>query len=434
MNQDKQQRGSETVYDVLNAYLENGLKVILHKIPGVKTIACGLWVRQGSAYETDANNGLSHLTEHLLLNPKDVNNQEYRQWMDRIAREGVIYNAATTKEYTCYHFTGMESTLPFCLSSLACIAKDNRMFSEEFFENEKKVVLQEATSFYSSYQQIKERTSQAIWGNRGIGKIIMGDLQNISTAACQDIVQLVQDSYVPENATVVVIGNIDYQTTLSLIEERFGMWEDGKCYTTEVLVENTPGVYINKGSGASAVISIGFRAPAYCATERPAAEILTRMLGGSGMQSRMAQEIRIKRGLSYTFGGFASLYKNRGTLGFMSVCDRTKAVEVAKVMMDIFMEVKEKGFCEEEIQREKNIMETSVLLAVDNITEHLRYIGKCSSMDRNFYIENEVRAIRNIEKKEVEQVTNAILQECNMGLAVIGECDVDALLDIVSFS
>lgn len=79
------------MYDVLNAYLENGLKVILHKIPGVKTMACGLWIRQGSVYETDENNGLSHLVEHLLLNPKDVNNSEYRQLME--IKKSMIGNA-----------------------------------------------------------------------------------------------------------------------------------------------------------------------------------------------------------------------------------------------------------------------------------------------------------------------------------------------------
>lgn len=422
------------MYDVLNAYLENGLKVILHKILGVKTMACGLWIRQGSVYETDENNGLSHLAEHLLLNPKDINNSEYKKLMERVSGEGVIYNAATTKEYTCFHFTGMESTLPICLSSLACIAKDNREFFEEFFENEKSVVIQEATSFYSSYQQIKERTSQAIWGNRGTGKIIMGDMKNIANASRQEVGKLIEDSYVPENATVIVIGNIEYQKTLSMIEERFGTWKDESSHTEEVPVENVPGVYLNRGSGTSAVISIGFRAPAYCAEKRPAADMMVKILGNSGMQSRIVQEVRIKRGLSYTLGGFSSFYKNRGTIGFMSVCDKLKAAEVAKVMMDVLMTAKEKGFSEEEIQREKKIMETGVLLAVDNISEHLRYIGKCSSMDRNFYIENEVRAIRNIEKSDIEQVMSEILQECNMGLAAIGECDADALLETVSFT
>ena len=79
-------------------------------------------------------------------------------------------------------------------------------------------------------------------------------------------------------------------------------------------------------------------------------------------------------------------------------------------------------------------METSVLLAVDNITEHLRCIGKCSIMDRNYYIENEVRAIRNIQKEDIEKVAMEVLQESNMGLAAIGDNDFDELLDAVSFT
>ena len=66
------------VYDVLNAYLENGLKVVLHKIPGVKTISCGIWIKQGSIYETDENNGLSHLLEHLILNADNIEGET--QW------------------------------------------------------------------------------------------------------------------------------------------------------------------------------------------------------------------------------------------------------------------------------------------------------------------------------------------------------------------
>ncbi len=421
------------MYDVLNAYLENGLKVILHKISDVKTMSCGLWIRQGSVYETDENNGLSHLLEHLVLNSENVKNDEYQHLMDKVSGEGVIYNASTTKEYTCFYFTGKESVLESCMSCLSCIAQHNREFVPEFFENEKKVVIQEATSFYSSYQQIKERTSQAIWGNRGTGKIIMGDMKNISDAKEKDVLQILEESYVPENATVIVIGNIDYPKTLSMIEQYFGMWEDKRRLTSEVPVENVPGVYLNRTSGNSAVISVGFRSPAYCAKERPVTDMMVRILGQSGMQSRMVQEIRVKRGLSYSLGGFSSFYKKRGTIGFMTVCDKNKTTEVAKVMMDILMTAKEKGFTEEEIQREKNIMETSLLLAVDNITEHLRYIGKCSIMDRNFYIENEVRAIRNIQKTEVEQMASEILQESNMGLAVIGECNFDELLDTVSF-
>lgn len=131
-------------------------------MPEAKTVSCGLWIKQGSVNENSENNGLSHLVEHLLLNAANDCCPKYQKYMDMASKEGVVYNAATTKEYTCFYYTGLPQTLETCLDCLACIAKENREFPAEFFEKEKNVVLQEATSYYSSFQQIKERTSQTI--------------------------------------------------------------------------------------------------------------------------------------------------------------------------------------------------------------------------------------------------------------------------------
>ena len=419
------------MYDVLNAYLENGLKIVLHKIPEVKTISCGLWVHQGSSYETDEYNGLSHLTEHLLFNAEDIVNQQYKQLIHEISDNGVMYNAATTKEYTCFYFTGLANTLEKCILALAHIAMKNREFDFENFENEKKVVLQEATGFYSSFQQIKERTSQALWGNMGTGKIIMGNMQNISNAEPEQIHNLIASAYVPENATLVVIGNIDYSNVLEIIEQEFSEWKDTKITTWERAVDDTPGIYINKGSGTSTALSIGFRSPGYDDQRRLAIEMMVRILGGGGLQSRIIKEIRLKRGLAYTVGGFSSFYRRRGTLGFTVVCDKQKSIEAANAMSEVLVDASNSGFSEEEIAREKRVMETDMLLSVDNITEHLRYVGRCGAMGINFYIENEIRSIQNIKKEDVDRAAKELLAESNMGLAAIGVEDTDKLLEAV---
>lgn len=419
------------MYDVLNAYLENGLKIVLHKIPEVKTISCGLWVHQGSSYETDEYNGLSHLTEHLLFNAEDIVNEQYKQLIHEISDNGVMYNAATTKEYTCFYFTGLANTLEKCILALAHIAMKNREFDFENFENEKKVVLQEATGFYSSFQQIKERTSQALWGNMGTGKIIMGNMQNISNAEPEQIHNLITSAYVPENATLVVIGNIDYSNVLEIIEQEFSDWKDTKTTTWERAVDDTPGIYINKGSGTSTALSIGFRSPGYDDQRRLAIEMMVRILGGGGLQSRIIKEIRLKRGLAYTVGGFSSFYRRRGTLGFTVVCDKQKSIEAANAMSEVLVDASNSGFSEEEIAREKRVMETDMLLSVDNITEHLRYVGRCGAMGINFYIENEIRSIQNIKKEDVDRAAKELLAESNMGLAAIGVEDTDKLLEAV---
>lgn len=420
------------MYDVLNAYLENGMKVILHKIPAARTISCGLWVRQGSTFETDENNGLSHLLEHLLINPQNIQGTEFEEMMKKVGAEGTIYNAATTKEYTCFYFTGLKRTLNSCLDCLAEIAKKNRNFSEEDFENEKSVVLQEATGFYSSFQQIKERTSQAIWGNIGTGKIIMGNMENIEHATQEQIKEILSHAYVPENAILAVVGDIDYKEVVSEIEDRFADWKDEKKAAQIEIVNNTPGIYYNHGSGASAVLSIGFRSSAYRSELRIPTEMAVRIIGMSGMESRMIKEIRVKRGLSYNMGGFSSFYRNRGTVGFMAVCDKRKAVEVGKIITEVLQKAKDDGIYEEEMEREKKVMETAMLLSLENSTEHLRNIGKCSVMDCDFFIENELRRLRNLQKEDVDDAIRQLLNETGMGLAAIGDFDFDTLINEVS--
>lgn len=425
-------RKGNKVYDVLNAYLENGLKIVIHKISEVKTVACGLWIKLGSSYETDDNNGLSHLAEHLLMNQNDVENEEYKRIISDITDNGVYYNAATTKEYTCYYFTGLKSTIDDSLNALSQIAMKNREFNEYAFENEKKVVLQEAVSFYSSFQQIKERTSQALWGNMGTGKIIMGNLNNIENATKSQVLELINKAYVPENAILTIVGNVDYTDILQKIENKFGIWDDVKVGLEERNVESEPGIYINKGSGNSTVLSIGFRAPGYGTANRLAVEMMVRILGSGSLQSRIVTEIRGKRGLAYNVGGFASFFEKRGTIGFTVVCDKNRSIETAKVLSDVIIQAREHGFNEDEIIREKHVMETNMILAIDNITEHLKYIGRCSSMDKNFYIENEIRLIRNIQKEYVDRAAKQLLCDLNMGVAVIGSSNAERLLETIA--
>lgn len=425
-------RKGNKVYDVLNAYLENGLKIVIHKISEVKTVACGLWIKLGSSYETDDNNGLSHLAEHLLMNQNDVENEEYKRIISDITDNGVYYNAATTKEYTCYYFTGLKSTIDDSLNALSQIAMKNREFNEDAFENEKKVVLQEAVSFYSSFQQIKERTSQALWGNMGTGKIIMGNLNNIENATKSQVLELINKAYVPENAILTIVGNVDYTDILQKIENKFGIWDDVKVGLEERNVESESGIYINKGSGNSTVLSIGFRAPGYGTANRLAVEMMVRILGSGSLQSRIVTEIRGKRGLAYNVGGFASFFEKRGTIGFTVVCDKNRSIETAKVLSDVIIQAREHGFNEDEIIREKHVMETNMILAIDNITEHLKYIGRCSSMDKNFYIENEIRLIRNIQKEYVDRAAKQLLCDLNMGVAVIGSSNAERLLETIA--
>lgn len=423
------------MYDILNVYLENGLRVVMHKIPHMRTMACGIWIKQGSQHETDETNGLSHLLEHLMLNIDNNNNPKFQKLIREVASEGIIYNAATTKETTSFYLSGLSRTLEKSIETLASIVIDNKGFSEELFENEKKVVSQETVSFYSSFNQIKERTSQALWGNVGIGRIIVGGIENVKNSKLEDINKILDGTYTPENSVIVVVGGIDYDKTLEVIEKNFAGWKDNDTVQVKEMVDVEPGLYCNiSDNGKSSAISIGFRIPGYMDNNRINVDIISKILGDSSLESRLTQEIRMKRGLAYNLGSFTSFYKDNGTLGFTAVCNHKSVNEVIEIMMNEFNKVKHNGFTDNELNRAKKIIETRTLLELDNSISQLKYLGKCSSYGQLFSLEQELRNIQKIKKDDIENLTQNIFNEESIGLAFIGNGNIDEIISLLKFS
>lgn len=423
------------MYDILNVYLENGLRVVLHRMPNIKTISCGVFVKQGSKHENNETNGLSHLIEHLMINIDNDANPSFQKLMRSVTSEGVKYNAVTSKESTSYFFTGLSEVLPKCIETLASIVIDSKTFGESLLEKEKKVVAQEAITFYSSFNQIKERVSQALWGDVGIGKIILGNIENVNKANLHDLEKIIFDSYTPENSIVVVIGDFQYQDALNIVQENFSRWKDEKTRESDDFVESEPGIYYNKGNnGKSAVISIGFRTSGYMNKDRLSLETMSKMMGEPCLESRLINEIRTKRGLAYSLGTFTNSYENRGTFAFTVVCSQDSVEEVIKVTMEEFNRFKHEGFSQEEMERAKRILKTSRLLEMGDITSQLKFLGKCATYGHLYSLEQELRNIEKIEIDSVKRVSKEIITEDNLSLAMIGNYDLDRIIPLLKIS
>lgn len=264
------------MYDILNVYLENGLQVIMHRVPFSKTMACGLWIKQGSKHESEPELGLFHLIEHLMINTENFNNPKIQQLMKEVSSEGVSYNAGTTKEATAYYFSGLIDNTDKCLEVLSVIATYRNSFPIEVFEKEKRVVVQEAISFYSSFSHIKERMTQALWGNNGIGNIIVGSLESVKAAKLEDVDDIIEKSYTPENSLLVIVGGIDYNSTLDMVSRHFSSWKDSETRAYKDKVDSEASVYFNQTeSSTNSVLSIGFRVGEYDNRRRTELELLT---------------------------------------------------------------------------------------------------------------------------------------------------------------
>src|SRR6516165_4832493 len=125
---------------ISSSSLSNGLRVLTESMPHVLSTTIGIWVENGSRYEEPAENGVSHLIEHLLF--KGTRKRTAAQIAEEVDAVGGGLNAFTGKEYTCYYAKVLRGDLAMATDLLADLLLDS-LFDAEEIKREQQVVLQE---------------------------------------------------------------------------------------------------------------------------------------------------------------------------------------------------------------------------------------------------------------------------------------------------
>ena len=416
--------------EVLSFYLENGLQVILHKIPDIKMIATGIWIKQGSKNENDEMNGISHYTEHMAFNRNNSNNKDIKKNFQSLNDFGVTYNATTTKEYTYYHFKGLKESLDICLKTIKSIVVNNTKFDKEIFLNERKVILQEARSYYASFNQIVECINQAIYGNYSVGRNILGSLDNISNIKLEDVEKIVSNTYTPENAVLILIGDIDYDKSIKLIEDIFEDWEDTPTFKIDENIIDTPGIYYKKTPNTSnSVLSLGFKVKNGNIEDILISEMLIKILADPIMSQRITQKIRQEKGIAYNVGGFVTEYEDFSTLAISVVCKHEDVEEATGIIVEEINHLLGEGINDEEFNRAKMSLITEKNLDFNDLSKKLIYFGKYASYNQLYFLENTIRKIKKIQLEDVVKKSKNILRYNNLGLAIIGDTNMDIVIE-----
>ena len=421
------------MHEIMSFYLENGLKVIMNRMPNVKTIVASMWINQGSQNETSENNGISHIAEHMVLNKNNNKNPDLIGVFDKLHNSGVNFNATTNKENTYYYFQGLNESLAACLEALKVIVVDNRAFNDDLFMNELKVIESEATSFYASFSQINSRMAQALYGDFGIGKTILGSIKNIQSTTLLSVESLLYNTYTPENSTLIIMGDINYEFSADKAVSIFNQWEDIDTKKEEENIDNEAGVYFDgKFAGTNAIFALGFRIPNTESKVHICTELLSLALSDPIMSKRIPVEIRQKRGLAYNVGGFVNQYKTMCTLGIACTCANSNIEEAIRIAVHEIAKVRDDGITEDELNRARMNLITRRNVEFSDPLKRTMCLGKYSSYNQSYSFEDEIRQIRKIDVEFINETSKRVLSKDNLGMALIGNVDIDKIIDIIS--
>jgi len=209
------------VFDLEEFYLDNGLRVIVnenHKAPIIKTM---LWYKVGAMDEPQKKGGLAHLLEHLMF--RGTYNVSASSFRELMLKNGVDFNAFTTKDWTVYHALSDISRLELVLA-LEADRMTNLKVDEEAFFGERKIVYEERQQRVENNpkSQFSEEVTRILWKNTPYEHPVSGDLEEIKNLTKEDALAFYKRFYSPQNAILLLSGDIKPQEAKLLAEKYFG--------------------------------------------------------------------------------------------------------------------------------------------------------------------------------------------------------------------
>ena len=287
--------GPDAERDTIVATLPNGVRVIAMPMPHLHTAAVSVFVRTGSAHESAAINGISHVIEHMAF--KGTTERDVRRINLDAERLGAEVNAHTDKDHTAYQMRGLAAHAGDFVRMLGDIVLAST-FPEAELERERQVLLQEFAEDDDDPVSAGYRLfDRACYGLHPVGQPVIGSRRNIERFQRDDLVRYVERQYTGTNLVVGAAGHIDPDAILRAVEASFGGLRAG---VPNVVVAPVYAGAIRAralaGSSQTHVV-LGFPIPSL--RDDDAASAVAATLFGEGMSSPLLDRVREQRGLAY---------------------------------------------------------------------------------------------------------------------------------------
>ena len=352
--------------------LSNGLLIAVQKNPYVKTVAMNVMVKAGSRNESESQNGISHMLEHMAF--KGTHTRTAKQIAEEFDNIGGYINAYTSRENTSYHAKVLKEHWKFSLEVLADITI-NSTFPEDELEKEKGVVLQEILEGQDSPDDLaSDLFQEAAYPRQAIGRGILGTSELVESFTRDDLITYMRTHYIPENMAIAFSGNIEIDEVAAEVEKYFR-------FPQKMFLVNQPtakyigGMALKDEDFEQAHLYMGFEMGSYYDDDYYAMQVLSNILGGS-MSSRLFQEVREKRGLAYTIGSTVSSFSDTGAFIIHASVGEDKFRELITV---IFGELNKlpSSITTEEFDRAKVQLVASLVMYSENANYSVDEAAKC---------------------------------------------------------
>jgi len=371
------------VAQVTEFTLENGLQAVViedHRAPAVVNM---LWYRAGAADEPPGRSGIAHFLEHLMFKATDT--LESGEFSETVEANGGSDNAFTSWDYTGYFQRVAADRLGLMMQMEADRMRNLRLTDEDI-ETERSVVLEERAQRTDSNPGalFSEQMRAALYLNHPYGIPIVGWRHEMETLDRADVFDFYQRYYSPDNAVLVVAGDVTPEEVRALAEQYYGSLEPSGI-TPRARPSEPPNIADRRVYYEDPRVSDPYVVRNYPAPERDpgdqrmaaALTLLSNILGGSGATSVLPRVLQVEEERAlYASTSYAGMNLDDTVFSVFNVPVPGVSLEEAEADMDrVIAQFLEDGIDPEQFERIKFQWAADQVYMQDNASRLARTYG-----------------------------------------------------------
>jgi zinc protease len=371
--------------DISSFSLDNGMEVVVVEDHRAPVVVQTVWYKVGAADEVPGKSGIAHFLEHLMF--KGTDSMEAGELSATVTRNGGSDNAFTSWDYTAYYQRVAADRLPLMMEMEADRMRGLQM-TEDDVATERNVVLAERNQRTDSDPDalFREQMRAAQFLNHGYSIPIIGWRHEIEQLNREDAFAFYRQYYAPNNAILVVAGDVDPEEVKALAETYYGPIEPTVGLQDRVRPSEPPQLSERRMTMRDARVSQPYVTRSYIATERnpgdqseaAALEFLASLLGGDGATSYLGQALMFEEQKAIFVSAFYNgTSVDLGSFGLIIAPVPGVSLEEAEVALDATIETfLDEGVDLEQFERLKTQLRASRIYAQDNIESLARAYGQ----------------------------------------------------------
>ncbi len=416
--------GCSQVYETT---LDNGLKIVVKEDHRSPVVVSQIWYKVGASTEPKGQSGISHVLEHMMF--KGTKTHKPGEFSRIIAENGGRENAFTGRDYTAY-FQQLEKSRLAVSFELEADRMHNLLLQEEEVRKEVQVVMEERRTRTDDepVAQLYEKFMATAFQVHPYKDPIIGSMQDLQNLGIEDLRAWYQRWYVPNNATLVVVGDVRPNEVFALARKYFGAVPRGKVEPVSIPAEPAQKEIRRVSLALPAEVPsllMGYHVPQITGQagewEPYALQVLTGVLDG-GDSARFSREVvrgaQIASSLNTEYSPYSpfpvQLLFSATPANGHTVADVEKAVRAQ------IQRIQSEPVSEAELRRVQAQVVAGDVYARDSVFYQAMRIGMLETIGLKWQlIDDSVARIRSVTAEQVQQVAKKYLNEDNLTVGVL---------------